>query len=864
MQNKQPNDQSHHSALAVSFNWILKSAWRDSRRNRKKLFLFASSVIFGVAAMVGVNAFRINLQNEVQTQSKELLGADFQIGSRSPFSQEVLQFVDALQPSERASELSFTTMAYFEDNDATRLVFVKGMEGNFPWYGNLDTIPQNIRPTESGNDFTAIVDEALSIQFDLKVGDSIKLGDQDFTISALLKKIPGDSPMAGTFAPRVLIAKRHIDATGLIKFGSRIFYAESFIYSKGWTDENQKLLAENKKMLKEQRVRETTVKERVEDVGESMDRMTNYLNLVGFISLLLGGLGISGSVSAYLKEKHDTIAILRTFGATARSSLLIFGIQVSIVALIGASIGAAIGIGIQFALPGILASLLPVGLDITIPWGNVLASLLIGWLFASVFAYIPLLPLRKITPLSALRSGFEESTQSKRDPWMWVIYIGITLSVTGLSIWLSNSLVNGLVFIAALSIVLLTIWSIGLALRTGLKKISTNTFPFAIRQGLMNLYRPNNRTQFLMVTIGMGTFLIYTLFLSEKGLLQQGEIEQTDGQPNVILFDIQPDQKDGIESLLTDMNLESLALEPIVTMRLAEINGEKASKIKTIRDQKVENWSLRREYRSTYRDYIREDEQITAGSFTANASLDSGTPIPVSVEERIIEALNLKIGDKLTWDVQGLPIETELTSIRKVDWKQMKPNFFVVFPAGVLEPAPSTFVMATYAEDTQVNAELQKQVVLSYPNVSVINLDLIIESLSQVFDKIAFAIRFMATFTIFTGLIALTATIITSRYQRVKESVLLRTLGCSAKQIRVILITEYATLGILASLSGILLSLIAGWGLSTFLFKVEFTVPWLSTGLTVIAVSTLTLATGLFNSLGIATHPPLETLRKES
>ncbi|MCH6255032.1 FtsX-like permease family protein [Puniceicoccaceae bacterium K14] len=855
---------THSSSLPISLGWILKSAWRDARRNRRKLLLFASSVVFGVAAMVGVNAFRINLQNEVQSQSKELLGADFRIGSRSPFSQEILQFVESLAPSERSSEVSFTTMANFNEADATRLVFVKGLEGPFPWYGKLETIPDDIHPSDTTPEPVAIVDEGLSIQFGLEIGDSVKLGDQTFTIAAFLKKIPGDSPMAGTFAPRILIAKQHVESTGLIKLGSRVFYAQSFIYPNGWNEDKQNTLKEIKPLLKEQRVSETTVQERVEDVGETMDRMTDYLNLVGFISLLLGGLGISGSVSAYLKGKHDTVAILRTFGSSSQASLLIFGIQISLVALIGSIVGASIGIGIQFALPTILASFLPVNLALSIPWSNVIASLLIGWAFASVFAYIPLLPLRRITPLSALRSGFDESQPAKRDPWTWAIYTVICLGTTGLSIWLSNSLLNGILFIVGLALALLAIGGIGLALRTTLKRLSTKRFPFALRQGLMNLYRPNNRTQFLMITIGMGTFLIYTLFLSEKGLLQQGEIERGENQPNVILFGIQPDQKDGIETLLKSMNLEMLASEAIVTMRLTAINGETASKIKSIHGEEVERWALRREYRSTYRNYLREDEEITSGTFTPKASFDSDTPIPISIEERIVEALNLQLGDILLWDVQGLPIETQVTSIREVDWKQMKPNFFVVFPEGILEPAPSTFVVATYAQDTETNAILQKQVVTNYPNVSVVNLDFIIESLSKVFDKIAFAIRFMATFTIFTGLIALTATIITSRYQRVKESVLLRTLGCSSKQIRAILITEYATLGILASVSGILLSLIAGWALATFTFQVDFSIPWTDTLLTVVAVSLLTLVTGLLNSLGIASHPPLETLRKEA
>jgi putative ABC transport system permease protein len=294
-------------------------------------------------------------------------------------------------------------------------------------------------------------------------------------------------------------------------------------------------------------------------------------------------------------------------------------------------------------------------------------------------------------------------------------------------------------------------------------------------------------------------------------------------------------------------------------MRLTHIGSMPVSQLR--RNPDYERWALSREYRSTFRAELREHEPIIEGEFVSASSLDSHDPIPISIEERLAEALSLKIGDALSWDVQGLPLVTIVTSIRKVDWRQMQPNFFVIFPSGVLEGAPANHIIAVKANGVERIAALQGDVVKRYPNVSAINLSMVLETLKDVFDKVGFVVRFMASFTILTGLIALIATVLTSRYQRVKESVLLRSLGASIGQVRRIMAIEYFLLGGLGSTTGITLSLAGAWAMTQFVFKIDLYIPWGVTIGSIIGIGAITLVTGMLNSLGIASRSPIEALR---
>jgi putative ABC transport system permease protein len=308
-------------------------------------------------------------------------------------------------------------------------------------------------------------------------------------------------------------------------------------------------------------------------------------------------------------------------------------------------------------------------------------------------------------------------------------------------------------------------------------------------------------------------------------------------------------------------------------MRLASVKGVPVDQILSNRANGTPDWPLKREYRSTWRSRLNDSERVQAGTFvgsvtetpdTLRKSRDDEPAYPVSLEEGIAKTLGVGLGDELVWDIQGVPMSTYVASLREVDWRQVRPNFFAVFPEGSLEAAPAMLVMATRVQDPQQAAQLQRALVTAFPNVSAIDLTLVLKTLDSVLTQVGFVIRFMALFTVFTGLIVLAGAVLTGRWQRVQESILLRTLGASRAQVRSILFAEYAALGFLASLSAVVLAVAGSWALARFVFEASYTVSAVPLLVAVVAVTALTVLVGLLTSRGIADQPPLEILRREA
>jgi putative ABC transport system permease protein len=298
---------------------------------------------------------------------------------------------------------------------------------------------------------------------------------------------------------------------------------------------------------------------------------------------------------------------------------------------------------------------------------------------------------------------------------------------------------------------------------------------------------------------------------------------------------------------------------PLVTMRLSEINGRTVEAIQKDTSSKMPDWALTREYRVTYRDSLISSEKLTAGKppYQTNGN------VYISVEKGYLDRMKLKLGDKLTFNVQGLIVPTIVGGTREVDWNRIQTNFLIVFPKGVLEAAPQFHVLMTRVGDTQQSASFQRDLVTHFPNVSAIDLGLILQTIDEVLEKVSFVIRFMALFSIITGLLVLSSSVIISKYQRIQESVLLRTLGANRRQILLITLIEYLFLGMLAASSGIVLSLGGTWALAYFVFEVPFS-PNFAPLLAVISIVTsLTIIIGLLNSRGVLVRPPLEVLRAE-
>ncbi|HLV00193.1 MAG TPA: FtsX-like permease family protein, partial [Acidobacteriota bacterium] len=383
---------------------------------------------------------------------------------------------------------------------------------------------------------------------------------------------------------------------------------------------------------------------------------------------------------------------------------------------------------------------------------------------------------------------------------------------------------------------------------------------YELRQGLANLYRPQNQTTLLMLAVGLGTFVVLSLYLVQSGILREIHSVAREGRPNLIFFDIQEDQKSELENLVRVEGLEAQESVPIVNMRIAAINGVRVEEIADDPSNERSRWALRREYRSTYRDHVSETEKVIEGTFSGRAS---GDVVEVSLEQRIASELQVGPGDRLTFDVQGVEIETRVGSIREVDWRNFAPNFFVVFPAGVLEEAPQFHVLLAHASSPEESAKAQREVVQRFPNVSAIDLALLIQTIDSVLDQATTVIRFMFLFTVITALIVLLGALLSGRHQRVREGVLLRTLGASRRQVGTILFVEYLLAGAFSVLSGLLLAVPASWILLSFVFEVSFTFHLTAVLIVLFVVVFLTVTLGLTSSRGVLKHPPLQILRAE-
>jgi len=817
------------------------------------------SVTLGVAVLVAISSFGKNLEQAIHDQSKTLLGADLVIKSRQPFAKETVSLMTSLGGTQ-ARQVSFASMVYFPKSKSTRLARVRALEGDFPFYGRLETEPEGaVDNFKTGPN--ALVDDSLMLQFDARVGDPIKIGAQTFQIVGRLKKIPGEAVAIGLIHPRIYIPMTTLARTKLVQKGSVVRYRAFFKFDP--ERDVEQLIETLQPHLQNHRLRVDTVEERKERLGGVMGNLSRFLNLVGFIALLLGGVGVASGIHVYIKQKVPTVAILRCVGAKAGQTLTVYLIQAMAMGLPGACFGVLIGIAVQGLLPTVFGDFLPVKITGSLYWPSLVLGIGIGLGVALLFALLPLVSLRHISPLLTLRSSLRESTSVSKDPLQGLLFGLIAVGTVAFALAQTEHWYHGLGFAAALGLAFGLLTGVAKLVITLVRKYFPNSWSYVWRQGLANLYRPNNQTLMLMLSLGLGTFLIMTLHLSQTMLLERVSLAGGEDQPNLVLFEIQEDQRQGLVELIKTFQLRVFQETPVVTMRLVSVKGRSVEEIRNDPDSGIPNWAIRRQYRSTYRDHLVDTETIVTGSWHGHLKQTTGA-VPISVEKGIAEDLQVTLGDELVFDIYGVPLTTTVDSIREVNWQRFQPNFFMVFPSGVLEGAPQFYVQVTRVPSNAVSARLQRAVVQKFPNVSTIDLTLVLDTVNAVLDKVSFAIRFVALFSILTGLMVLAGAVLTSRYQRLMESVLLRTLGASRAQVKKIMLIEYLFLGGIAALSGIILALAASWGLAYFIFDAVYRPGGVPIFIALLLVTGLTILIGLLNSRGICDRPPLEVLRAEA
>lgn len=817
-------------------------------------------MILGIAALVAIYSLGDNLRQDIDKQAATLIGADLDVRTNKAPAAEGRQFIDSLKKEAEAysEEQSFPSMILFLYGKGTRLVQIRALGGEFPFYGDIETTPATAARTFRDGQ-NVIVDKTLMLQYKAAVGDSVQIGKLNFRIAGILNQAPGQTGFTSTIAPAVFMPLKYLKATNLAQKGSRINYNFYYQFKPGYNVED--LVTRLSPAFERHDLDQDTIKSKKESTGKSFSDVTKFLSLVGFIALLLGCIGVASAVHIYVKEKMQTIAILRCMGLSSRHAFFIFLIQIAGIGLIGAVLGAMLGTIIQQMLPAVFNDFLPLEMSVNLSWRAILQGILLGVFISILFSLLPLISIRQISPLNTIRVSNQQA-HTEADPWRWLVYLLIFGFITcfarlQLEGWrqtlvFSSSIVVG--FVALYSVAALTVWLI--------KKFFPSSWNYIWRQGLSNLYRPNNQTTILVLSIGLGTTFICTLFFVQSILIGRITMSTSQNQPNMVIFDIQSAQREALTRLTKQQGLPLLQEVPIVTMRLQEINGLNAVENKNDPNRKYSNRAYNRELRVTFRDSLTSTEVLIAGKWQGTVAAQDTAHI--SIEEGYAKSSHLSVGDKLLFNVQGVMVPAIVGSIRNVDWNRVQTNFRLVFPKGVIDDAPQFHVLVTRVPNAAASAAFQQKVVAQFPNVSIIDLALILNVLDEILNKIGFVIRFMAGFSIITGIIVLISSVLISKYQRMQESVLLRTLGASSWQVFMITALEYFFLGAIAALTGIILALIGNWALARFSFEVAFSPDWLAVLYIFTSISLLTTIIGVLNSRSALNRPPLEILRKNA
>lgn len=844
----------------TGLTFVARMAARELRAAPRRLFLLMGTVAVGVAALVAINSFTDNLRDSVRQQARALLGADLSLVSRQPFSRRVEALLDTLsRGSQQARVISFAGMAYVPRTAGTRLVQVAAVEGPYPFYGEIKTQPQKAW-TELQSGRNVVVDPSLLTALNARIGDTVALGEGRFVISGTIQSAPSEVGFRFAFGPRVYIPAAYLKETGLLGFGARVQYESFLKLSSG--NSAQQLADRYRAPLQPERVRLRTVADDQRNLNDVLSRLTGYLGLVALMALLLGGVGVASAVVVFVRQRSESIAVLRCLGATGGRIFAIYLAEAGMMGLAGSIAGALLGLALQRFLPGLLAGLIPVDVLPTISWSAVGLGIGMGLWVALTFTLLPLLTVRRISPLSALRRPYEPD-RPPRDVWWALAAVALAGSVVLLAVRQVGSWRQGAIFAGGIAVALLLLWVASWILIQLVRRWLPASWPYVWRQGLANLHRPANQTVTLVLAIGFGAFLLGTLFLVQHNLLHQLRTTGGPARPNLVLFDIQPDQLAAVEREVRDAGLSLTSPTPIVPMRIRSVKGRPVTQL-LARDSGSEDgpanaWVFRREYRSTYRDSVVATERVVAGKFSTQGS----SPAGISVEQDVAKELGVGVGDEIVWDVQGITLPSRVTSIREVDWAKFEPNFFVVFAPGALEKAPQSLVLLTRIGSPAERGRFQRRLAERFSNVSTLDLSQLQEALERLVDRVALAIRFMALFSLGVGALVLVGALATSRFQRIREGALLRTLGATQSQVFRVVLAEYLSLGLLASAVALALAAAAGWALARFMFEGKFSLPVLPMTALTLSIVTLTVVVGLANSRDVVRRTPLEVLRDE-
>lgn len=849
--------------------FALRLALREGRHGLRRVGVYMGSITLGVAALVSIHSFREDVARSVRSEADVLMGANARISSSRALPDSVTVILDSLASEgvEIARVTTAGSMVLAPATGEVRLLQVRAVRGGYPFYGEVETHPAGLWSAGIA-DGSVLADPAVLTQLGAEVGDSLVVGRVRLELAGTVENLPTDLGFQSAVGPRIYISEATLERAGLLGFGSLARY-QTFLRMPDRVARDD-LETRYDSIFRATQVRYTQAEEQAEDLSNGIRFLGRFLALVGLGALLLGGIGVASAIHVYIREKRPGVAVLRCLGADQWTVLAAYLIQAAALGFLGAGAGVALGSGVQRILPVALAGALPVQVTTQFSLSSTLAGLGIGVWVAVVFALIPLLDVRDVPPLQALRQDFEGSRR-KRDPVRVASYVALVGSVVLLCVIEAPEPRLGLGF------------SLGLAVTVGLLAVSAwslmrltrRFFPsrasYPMRQGVSNLFRPQNQTVSVTLALGFGAFIVGTVLEVQGNVVEDLTLSFAEGRPNVLMFDIQSDQVEGVRALLPEEAEAGAESVPMVPSRIASINGRTRTELRadSADDARPEGWALRREYRNTYRSGLGPAETLISGRWWDGTPgsedgtvVDAGGLARVSFEIEIAEDLRVGLGDTITWDVAGLRIPSVITSLRRVEWERLEPNFFAIFEPGTLEEAPQSHIMVARIPDPEARATFQRDLVHAFPNVSALDFSRVQMAIDTILSRVRQAVAFLGLFSAIAGVVVLVGALASSRVQRTREGALLKTLGARRKQVLTVLFAEYLALGSLATAAGLALAWAASAILVPRVFEVDYSVHLVPLLAIWAGVASLTVIVGLAGSRSLLARPPLAVLRE--
>ncbi len=851
--------------LAEPTRWraLFAAVLRESRASRGRLLFFTLCLALGVAAVVGVSSLVAGIRTGLASESRDLLAGDLRVSARRPLPDEVAAFF-ADHPHRRADVVEMGAMAALPPDTTggasaaslSRLVELKVVDGTYPLYGELLLDPAGLDASDLGAD-AVFVGPELAAELSLAVGDALRVGGAEFRVAAVVVDEPDRVDFAMTLGPRVFVGTEGLARTELFGEKSRVRYVSLYALEEDLDREQLAALERDLRAALEDSpyVGVRTHSDAQPSVRRSLRRVEDYLGLVALLSLLLGGIGVSQIVRAWLAGRTQSVAVMRCLGFRAREIAAMFLGHVALLAVAGCLAGGAVGALLPWVVRAYAPELFQ-GADVALWQPAAFArGVTLGLFVATLFSLPPLTAVWRVPPAAVLRAEAVPlaAPRSVRFGAPLLLFVGVLVSarVQG-GAWIpAAAFSGGLVVLAAL------LYG-GARLAASLSgRLPRGRFGPYLEHGLAALSRPGAGTTGAIVALGLGVMVVVSMWLIESRLGRALRTALPEDAPSVFLVDVQPDQWDGVRSAIAGNGAQSVDSVPVVMARLRTIEGRDVRELAAEQEGGGRaTWVYTREQRLTWMDELPADNEIVAGALWSDPER-----FEVSVEEEFAADLGVGVGSVIELDVQGVPLELVVSSLRTVEWQSFGINFFFVVEPGVLEDAPHFRIAAARLEPAAAELRLQNELAADFPNVTLLRIRPILEKIAGVLERLAFGIRALGSFTILTGLVILAGAIGTTALRRAREAALLKTLGVTRGGVTRLFAFEYALSGLVAGTLGSVGALALSWAFLVHLAELEADLPWAALPIAALATATLATLSGLAASLRALAARPLETLR---